>query len=311
MGIYSEVPYILFFDDLDISFHKDNDASVKSLVSLLRISKEINNEFFAKNGVKAKVVLLIRDDIRNTIANRHADTAKIFTSYSSNVQWYQDEYHQSDDEASLYIRQFINTRISYAFRAENLSFDEDDPWLSLVQDPFEDTPQLNAHKKSSFKYILDHTLIRPRDLLLFFKPLAERAYQVPLSRHDINHLIGLYSVEMITELKNELSIFYSDQQIFMIFNALGEIFLACKESENNSCPHSKAKTLIQDNCVGINPIILLEDLFQRSIIGNINESRHVFFKYRQPATESYNYNHELAVILHGAVKVYLTKKSYA
>jgi energy-coupling factor transporter ATP-binding protein EcfA2 len=299
--------YVIFFDDLDISFDANNTDSVEAIISLLRVTKEINNEFFAKNSLDSKVVILLRDDICKSIASKSSDTAKIFSSYSATINWYQDEYHQTSGELALNIRRFINKRIRYAFGKENFEFNQQDPWLSLVQDPFIGISK--PESKTSFKYILDHTLFRPRDLLLFFKPLASHTYKLPLNKQDVHHLIGRYSEELVNELKNELSCFYSGQQINMIFNALGAIQNECNIS-NNYCSYESAKIFISENCNDIDADSLLSDLFERSVVGNISDAHFVYFKHREPTTASYHFNSRHKIVLHSAIKVYTTNRGY-
>lgn len=298
--------YVLFFDDLDISFSASNPDSVNSIVSLLRVSKEINNDFFAKNNLDSKVVILLRDDISKSLATINSDTAKIFSSYAAYINWYQDEYHNSDDEIKLNIRSFINDRIKYAFESIGLEVNKDDPWLSLVQDPFKNSQDSN---KSSFKYILDHTLFRPRDLLLFFKPLSTHKYTTPLSKPDVNHLIGRYCEELVNELKNELSCFYNETQIITIMNAIGEISSECKSTPSGIRYHDAIK-IIDQNCNGVNAANLLEDMFNRSLIGNMAPNGYYYFKHREPTTDKYDFNKSYSVILHSALKVYCSNKGY-
>lgn len=307
--IQNENSYILFFDDLDIAFNSSSQNSIDALVSLLRVTKEINNEFFGKNNIDSKVILLLRDDISKSLAGRATDTGKIFTSYASYISWYQDEYHQTDSETDLNIRKFVNKRIKYAFDKINKKIDSDDPWKSLVQDPFIDDRE--GYSKTSFKYILDHTFFRPRDIILFFKPLENHSYKIPLDRNDVNHLIGRYCDEVINELKDELSCFYSSDQIIMLFNAIGQISRECKASKNNSCSYSKAVIAIKSNCTTIEPNSMLSDLFERSIIGNIAENKYAFFKYREPKNSTYTFNKEMSIILHNSIKVYTANKGYA
>lgn len=151
--------YALFFDDLDIGFHSSNASSVNSLISLLRVAKTVNNDIFGKLDIKAKVIILIRDDIGKLLSSRAADTAKIFSTYSAKINWVPTEVRSP--EISWNIRRFINKRITAAFRKKNLCVMKDDPWQSLVNE--------NLHPSSSFRYILDITLYRPRDLILFFR----------------------------------------------------------------------------------------------------------------------------------------------
>lgn len=128
--------YILFFDDLDVIADINDERTKHSLLSLIRVSKEINNELFAKNGLDSKVVLLLRDDISKYLSSIASDSSKIFSSYSTLINWYQDGYHQNNNELDLNIRKFINKRIEYVFNHQELAFDSNDPWLSLVEDPF-------------------------------------------------------------------------------------------------------------------------------------------------------------------------------
>ncbi len=68
-------------------------------------------------------------------------------------------------------------------------------WESLVSEEFA--------PKSSFKYICDHTYFRPRDLILFFKPLETGRYEIPLNKYSVNGLLGQYASELVKELNNE------------------------------------------------------------------------------------------------------------
>ncbi|MDP2228720.1 MAG: hypothetical protein Q8J78_14710 [Moraxellaceae bacterium] len=307
----NENSYVLFFDDLDISFKANNTDSIENIISLLRVSKEINNEFFAKNKLESKIVILLRDDIAKSISAHSSDTAKLFSSYSIHINWYQDEYHKSNPESDLNIRKFLNTRIGYAFNSQSIKFSEKDPWLSLVEDPFTSGAQAESQNKTSFKYILDHTFFRPRDLILFFGPLKTHKYQLPLSKQDINHLIGRYCEEVVNELKNELSCFYSPAQILSIFSALGSMSESCKLSGSNSISYQDSLQAIKDvgnNIVGHE---LLSDLFERSIIGNMGSNGHVFFKHREPSSDTYHFNINNRIVLHNAIKVYCSNKGYA
>ncbi|MCE8019904.1 hypothetical protein HOP51_07215 [Halomonas sp. MCCC 1A11036] len=300
--------YVLFFDDLDITFDAKKDDTVNSLISLLRVSKEMNNEFFAKNNLDSKVVILLRDDISKTLSTKSSDTAKIFASYSLPIKWYQDEYHMGDDETDLNIRKFINDRIRYAFEIEGISFQQDDPWLSLVEDPFrgsKDAP------KSSFKYILDHTFFRPRDLLLFFKPLSTHSYKMPLSKQDVNHLIGRYCDEVMNELKNELSSFYASDEIAMIFNAFGQMSNYLRGPATKSIPYEKAEEIIEENCSGVSASDILEDMYYRSLIGGMGENGFIYFKHREPSTDNYEFDKSQGIIIHSALKVCCTNRGYS
>ena len=305
----NENSYVLFFDDLDIGFDAQSPSSIDSLISLIRVSKEVNNDLFSKNGIDAKVVLLLRDDISKKIASLKTDTAKIFSSYSVHINWYQDEYTIKDSDDNLHIKKFLNDRIKYAFKEEHLNYDLEDPWSSLVEEPFKNNGDYN---KSSFKYILDHTFFRPRDLLLFFRPLSTHTYNLPLCKRDINQLIGLYCEEVINELKNELSCFYTPSEVSSIFSSFGCIVeQSQKNPRNNSVSYNDAIKIINENCSTVSAEVLLKDMFERSLIGNVALNRHVYFKHREPSNSKYELKISDSVTIQHSLKVYCQNKGYA
>lgn len=300
--------YVLFFDDLDIGFDAQNPNSIDSLISLIRVSKEINNDLFSKNSIDAKVVLLLRDDISKKISALKTDTAKIFSSYSVNINWYQDEYTINDNDNNLHIKKFINDRIKYAFNEEHLTFDPSDPWSSLVEEPFNGNV---GFYKSSFKYILDHTFFRPRDLLLFFKPLSVHSYNLPLNKRDVNQLIGLYCEEVINELKNELSCFYTPSEVAGIFSSFGAIVAQSQAQNNNAISYNDAVKIINENCATISAKSLLSDMFERSLIGGVSTTNgHYYFKHREPKTTKYELTTNDSVTVQHSLRVYCQNKGY-
>jgi hypothetical protein len=264
--------YALFFDDLDVWFNANNQASADSLISLIRICRRVNNEVFGKHSIQAKAIILLRDDIEAYLASRYADSAKIFSSYSSRINWYQEEYaSNSDFEDKLNLKKFINRRIIYAFDKARLACNSRDPWSELVGSSISD--------RSSFKHIVNQTFFRPRDLLLFFKPLENGKFKFPLSRHEINTLIGSYAEELAKEVKGELSSFFTTIQVETIFNALSVI-------SKNPQSYSQALSVIEEHCKDVNGSELLEYLFDRSIIGTSDTKNWYWFKCRQPIGSS-------------------------
>lgn len=290
--------YVLFFDDLDVGFSANNKASTDALISLVRVCKDLNNNVFGKNGINAKVILLLRDDIEAYLSTLYADSAKIFSSYSAKIVWFQDGYNSNIDEDELYIKRFINKRISYAFKASGKQFNENDPWLSLVS-PGND-------KKSSFKYIVNNTLFRPRDLLLFFKPLENGAYKYPLNYNDIRILASQYSDELAKEIKNELSSFYDSQQIETLFLALGCI-------SNYNYNYRDALDVFRQSCKEIEPNDVLEFMYDRSLIGNVDNSGWFTFKCREPIGSSLPSKIDVnkKIVVQYGIRNYVQSKAYS
>lgn len=296
-NVDNENSYALFFDDLDVGFSTDNASSVESIISLIRACRYVNNEIFGKNGIHAKAIILLRDDIEAYLSSRYADSAKLFSSYSSRIDWYQEAYASSQrDENELNLKKFINKRIRFAFKKANLPCNDQDPWESLVHYPSE---------KSIFKFVVNQTLFRPRDLLLFFLPLDSGQFTFPLGRQDINTLTNRYSEELAKEIKNELSSFYSQVQVETIFRTLGAISKSPRSYE-------EAVALVKENCKDMNDESVLEYMFDRSMIGTSDQNNWFTFKCRQPAasTSPIGLDRSQKIVVQYGIKNYLTSKGY-
>lgn len=288
--------YALFFDDLDVWFRASNQASADSLMSLIRTCRRVNNDIFGKNGISAKAVILLRDDIESYLASRYPDSAKMFSSYSSRINWYQDEYLSNPNhEDELNLKKFINRRIIYAFDKAGLNLDRKDPWSALVNK--------NISERSSFKHVVNQTLFRPRDLLLFFKPLESGKFKFPLSRNEINTLVDNYAEELGKEIKSELSSFFSDIQVETIFNALGTI---SKDYQT----YEQALAVIEINCKDVSGPDLLDYLFNRSIIGTADINRWYSFKCREPISSSVplQLNKKQQIVVQYGIKNYVSRR---
>ena len=289
--------FVLFFDDLDIGFDASSDASIQNLVALLRACRYVNNDIFGKNGIQAKAIILLRDDIESFLAGREADTAKLFASYASRINWYQNEYaNHPRYEDELNLKKFINRRIKYAFKQAGLECGKD-PWQSLVAD--------GTYDKTSFKHIVNQTLFRPRDLLLFFLPLDRGQFTYPLTNADVRTLINNYSEELAKEIKSELSSFHSTTEIEMIFRALGAL-------TKGNPTYDQASAKVDEHCKNIDAHNLLDYLFDRSLIGTVDGNGWYTFKCRQSAFSSapLNIDQRQHIVVQYGMRTYLTTRGY-
>jgi len=292
--------FAIFFDDLDVDFKISDPTSVRNLLSLIRTCKYINNDVFGKNNIISKVILFIRDDVENFLTGKNVetDTAKVFASYSTRINWYQEEFagdFSKEDELNL--KKFINNRIIYAFEKNGLPVDRDNPWSSLVGFS-------SSYDKTSFKFIVNKTLFRPRDLLLFFLPLDANKYNIPLSYHDIDILVEQYSEELAKEVRSELSAFFKDTTIEAIFKALGKI---CRSVDS----YTKAVEIFNAHIKDENAEEILQYLFDRSIIGTANNQGWYTFKCREnERKKKTNLDPSDGIVVQYGIQSYLRRNDY-
>lgn len=262
--------FSIFFDDLDVDFRVTDFKSMENLMALIRACRHINNDIFSKNNLAAKVVLFIRDDIERHILHSegYADSAKIFSSYAIKIDWYEEKYAgRPDQEDEIALKKFINRRIKYVLEKIGAKFDPEDPWNSLVGSD-------SRYATSSFKHVVNQTLFRPRDLLLFFLPLEKERKHIPLDYKTLKGLEELYSAELAKEIRNELSAKYSADEIESIFKTLGQML-----SEKNS--QEKTLAIVRSNIPSKNPWEVIKDLFETSLIGTVNVKGWYYFKCRE------------------------------
>ncbi len=282
--------YRLIFDDLDIEFKSENNSSVETLLNLIRISKKYNNLFFSDNRIDGKIIILLRDDISGVLIRKSADMAKIFTSYSIPLIWYEhDLYKKSED--LLKLKKFINKRIELNLKKNNIVIEHNDPWNTLIKADSEVS-------QTSFKYIIDHTFYNPRDLILLFKDLKLYEFQIPLNFRDLNKLIGKYAEYAIKEIENALVIHFKRDDISNLLILLKNL---CK---HESYSYETLLFEISKFTFPYGPQVIAKILFDYSLIGNKkSNSSLVYFKYRQEQ-EVIKIDSNLDFITHRVVAIY-------
>lgn len=283
--------YILIFDDLDIGYYKSSN-DIQTLSELLRISKYYNNELFGRNQLCSKIIILLRNDIAKHL-RFNADSAKIFASYAIELNWYEEIYRLQENKLNL--KKFINKRIARNFEINGMEYMANRPWESFVNEQ-----DFISSSKSSFKYILDHTFYRPRDLILFFKDIDRYRFPIPISRTNINLLIGNYADQMLFEIQNELTASFTKKEIQAIITTLRLV-----QDKKTFSYNILEKQLALNGFDNANEVI--DELFYYSLIGNINEHNGVYFKFREKGSEIRDVNTNESLILHNILKVYFRR----
>ena len=208
--VYENCDFVLIFDDLDVNFNLNDINHKRRLLSLLRITKRYNTQIFTNKNVR--VLNMLRDDISAQLDGVSPDKNKAFSSYEYNLNWY--DFDKNGQETDTGLRKFINKRIKFAFDDLKIPYDRIDPWQTLVQNDASEA----YRGKTAFKYILDFTFYRPRDLVALFRNISDKYYKMPLSPQDIKTLIKEYLPWNIAEIKDELSNLYNTMEFEKIFH---------------------------------------------------------------------------------------------
>lgn len=287
--------YVLMFDDLDIGLKLNNPESIDTLAELIRIAKYYNNDIFARNCINSKIIVFLRTDIQKHLIYS-ADMPKLFSSYAVELRWYENFY--KNDETKLLLRKFINKRIEINFKINNLTItDANDPWTSFVDE------QSSHGDKTEFKYIIDQTFFRPRDLIYFFKDIGNLELKIPISSDDINNiLIDRYAREMVNDIKGELTVIYDPDTVDNIFTSLKD----CTGPYLKNFSHAKITEELQFNGIKDTSKVI-SDLFDYSLIGNCDENNNLTFKFREAPGQVVELNTQKDLRLHNILRTYFKK----
>lgn len=151
--------YWILIDDLDITFNINKQSDNDQLINLIRIVRIYNIEFLKQNS---KILLFIREDMCNHIKNKYSDSAKIIQGNSIIINWYKSQYDVPNIN-DIPLKKMAERRIKLAFQKCDIPISENEYlWNKLIQ---ESSKYDNSN--SSFKYILDYTFYRLRDVVTF------------------------------------------------------------------------------------------------------------------------------------------------
>jgi len=266
--VNKEKEFWLLFDDLDINFKANDKDSINRITELIRISKIYNTEFF--KDTNTKILIFLRDDIKKIIELHNGYSAKIFSSYEININWYDHQSFKSNENQTQ-LKKFINKRIELNFQANKISFDNSNAWNRLIE---EDTYSYNG--KSSFKYIIDFTFYRPRDLILFFNPIGKEDYLFPMKGSTVKALLKKYFIENVSELRNEISIYFEPIAIQQLLDSLKSL-----THSGSSYNYDLLSRKLSGCCNSKSVDEIINILWQYSIIIPKDSDGKLYFNYRE------------------------------
>lgn len=260
----------LLFDDLDINFNIYDESDKLKVMELIRLAKTYNNEVFVNN--KAKILVFLRDDIRNKLISEYNDSAKIFNSYEIPVNWY-NHLDSTLDENRIALKKMINKRIELNFKNRNIKCGQD-PWYTLFSN--DNFNQNTYPKKSSFKYLIDFTFYRPRDLITILNIVSTVGFEYPISSYNIRVILEKYINRNINEIKSELSLFFDEAEKEKLFNSLFKYI-----SDYPLKSYSQVLKKVNSLKFNLKSEIVIDLLISYSLLIPSNSSGELFFSYRE------------------------------
>lgn len=267
--VNKDLEFWLLFDDLDINYNLKSETDNQKIIELIRLAKFYNNEVFNNN--KAKILVFLREDIRNNLITKYPDSAKIFNSYEILINWY-DHGTAYYDENSSPLKKLANKRIEINFKKHNISINSD-PWNFLFAN---ENYSSSGPFKSSFKYFLDFTFYRPRDIVTFLSIIGSESYRFPINSYNLKRILNKFISANVLEIKSELSLYFSDSEKEKIFSKVLQ-YLA----DNQGVTYQQLLNKVTLLNFSISPESVIDILLSYSLIVFRDKDDGLYFNYRE------------------------------
>lgn len=206
---------MIFFDDLDELGDSGITDNVTSSIfmKLIEATRVLNQEMLANGIEDSRVIILLRTDIIDSLHAMSSNSNKFAVDSTVNLHWIKsvakDHRHVLMDLVLTKIRKKCNIDSSVTneqlYRKLFTGFSDQEP----------------------VEYLLRQSFGRPRDVINYLNILIEQfgeSEQFTFAMFSDKECRRLYSTELECELKNELSIHFSKEEIdelFELFRSFG------------------------------------------------------------------------------------------
>lgn len=249
---------VIQFDRLDDNYNalQRIDDYLCAIASLLKFTYSFNQELRRRNISCAKVIVYLRRDIIREIGKIDAESAR-WEPFIYNIDWTIANTHKYQN-SELYA--MINKRISASI--SGIDFDNLFDTESINLRSFRDDSLIEV-----FRYIVDRTMHRPRDVIQFCKKIQE---EIIKSNSVYFRVIKNAEREYCTwlvydELENEINpILNNIDELYQLLREMGQHSFSLEDFYQKS----KAYCVTQDNIK--KPEELAKVLYDVGILQNIN-----------------------------------------
>lgn len=265
---------LLIFDDLDELKKKTGDNSEDIIANLIKIAKEYNLQSEKCSG-KLKIIMLLRSDILSKMQGKYANLNKIKTSCAVELYWLFDSMSEK----------YEHPLIKMILRKMQISCEQykDYSYKQLFQKLFPE----NIDGKNALDYLLDYSLGRPRDIVVF---LNHAKNEFPDSEyftaHALKEVKKLYSSDFYDEMLNQASFYKKSDYSRQCLKLIGSI-------KKNSFHYEDIEKNFTENRDQYNEIEDLDEaiafLYELGAIGNVWKVRkdkvHTCWSYKKDAMD--------------------------
>lgn len=244
----------------DVLRVKDYQSDI--ITGLIRACRELNVNF-VKHNLPIKLIVLTRPRIIEKCND--PDFNKIISDHAIELEWNEEE---NIDINTSDLMCLLKKRFEFSGVPKS---ELNNIWYKIFP------KEING--KSSWCFILDHTLYRPRDLIMFLKKCQYKyGDKERLTISEVKMILNLYSNKyFFGEMKDDLTGFLGDQsinKIAYILNTIGK----------KTFSYNDWKRAVKENNVSLDDgNLILRAMFENGYIGTIrryNKRERTLFSYK-------------------------------
>lgn len=291
-----ETPYIIQFDRLDDTYNQytNMDSYFHVIISLLKVVYKINNSFRLKHINDVKIVIYLRSDIMNEIGKRDSESAR-WDDFTYKINW--AIINQNDWENSALL-QMVNKRIDASLQ-NGVTFSDifDTATINLRNIDYNGRPSLN--RQDIFKYMIDKTFHRPRDVVQFLKYIQKEvcdSYELrKINFRTIKNAEKQFTSWLLnSELANEINPIIKDiNELYELLRKLGgRPFSYTKYLENYNL-------IIKNNTFSDSEFARY--LYEVGIFMNVNRKRNGDLEFKSIIRNTGSFNPNMQIMIHQGV----------
>lgn len=203
--------YIIQFDRLDDNYNQytDSETYYQVIISLMKIVYSMNNIFRRSNVKGVKTLIYLRTDIINELGKRDAESAR-WDEYTYKINW---AIRNLNDWSNSLLLEMINKRIMVSLHKPITFYDIFVKNKINIRNYDFESGRLGA-VQDVFKYIVDKTFHRPRDIIQFCKCIQNEIKESPngtniyfrvIKSAEKNYTFWLVNSEITNEINPVIS----------------------------------------------------------------------------------------------------------
>lgn len=284
LKVNSKNKYIIQFDQLDDNYNQyvDKEKYFQCLISLFKTIYDLNQIFRASN-INAKSIAYLRSDIFYSIHQKDAESAR-WDDYVYQLNW---AIISRSDWDNPNLSKLLNKRIV----ASCNSITHQNPFYYIFDNSTINLKDMGK-LKSVFRYMVDRSFHRPRDLIQFSKKIQNAVNSNnKLNFNTIKDGEREYSLWFLSELENEIGFQFEDMEILYEFLRLfGKNFFQLSDFKSR---YNKYKKNIKKDAEE-----LMHLLYDSGIILNIDTRKRPYELYSITRNERSRFNRDLKICIH-------------